>query len=70
MQKRPTHPIDVGVDPEELDRHITQMYRDVANEAVTDLHFTSDRAQRTTEKYGAHSISLLALKPIKETPEV
>ncbi len=24
--------------------------------------FTSDRAQRTTEKYGAHSISLLALK--------
>jgi arsenite methyltransferase len=24
--------------------------------------FTSDRAQRTTEKYGAHSVSLLALK--------
>jgi 2-polyprenyl-3-methyl-5-hydroxy-6-metoxy-1,4-benzoquinol methylase len=26
--------------------------------------FTSQRAQRTSEKYGAHSISLLALKPI------
>jgi SAM-dependent methyltransferase len=25
--------------------------------------FTSDRARRTSEKYGAHSISLLALKP-------
>jgi arsenite methyltransferase len=32
--------------------------------------FTSERAQRTTEKYGAHSISLLALKPIKTTQEV
>jgi hypothetical protein len=32
--------------------------------------FTSDRAQRTTEKYGAHSISLLALKPTKTTQEV
>jgi hypothetical protein len=32
--------------------------------------FTSERAQRTTEKYGAHSISLLALKPITTTQEV
>jgi SAM-dependent methyltransferase len=32
--------------------------------------FTSERAQRTTEKYGAHSISLLALKPINTTQEV
>jgi arsenite methyltransferase len=27
--------------------------------------FTSERAQRTSEKYGAHSISLLALNPIR-----
>jgi hypothetical protein len=27
--------------------------------------FTSDRAQPTSEKYGSHSISLLALKPIR-----
>jgi ubiquinone/menaquinone biosynthesis C-methylase UbiE len=32
--------------------------------------FTSERAQRTTEKYGAHSISLLALKPTTTTQEV
>ncbi len=26
--------------------------------------FTSERAQRTSHKYGAHSVSLLALKPV------
>ncbi len=26
--------------------------------------FTSDRAQRTSGKYGAHSVSLVALKPV------
>jgi hypothetical protein len=29
--------------------------------------FTSERAQRTSEKYGAHSISLLATKPVRAT---
>jgi arsenite methyltransferase len=32
-----------GVDPEELDRHIAQMYRDVATEARVDLHFPTGR---------------------------
>ena len=32
-----------GVDPDELDRHVAQMYRDVANEAVHDLHFHTGR---------------------------
>jgi arsenite methyltransferase len=27
--------------------------------------FTSERAQRTSDKYGAHSVSLLALKPLR-----
>jgi hypothetical protein len=27
--------------------------------------FTSERAQRTSDKYGAHSVSLLALKPVR-----
>jgi hypothetical protein len=27
--------------------------------------FTSERAQRTIEKCGAHSVSLLALKPVR-----
>jgi hypothetical protein len=64
------------VDPQELDRHIAEMYRDVANEAAGDLHFqlvqrnpgyrfTSDRAQRTSDKYGARSVSLLALRPLR-----
>src|SRR4051794_27132811 len=48
MQTHPTHPINrvhtPGVDPEELDRHIAEMYRDVANEAVRDLHFHTGRA--------------------------
>jgi ubiquinone/menaquinone biosynthesis C-methylase UbiE len=35
-----------------------------------DYWFTSERAQRTAEKYGAHSISLLALKPTTTTQEV
>ena len=26
--------------------------------------FASERAQRTSDKYGAHSVSLLALKPV------
>jgi hypothetical protein len=28
-------------------------------------HFASERAQRTSDKYGAHTISLLALKPVR-----
>ena len=32
-----------GVDPDELARHIARMYRDVANEAVHDLHFHTGR---------------------------
>jgi arsenite methyltransferase len=46
MQTNPTHPVDptyADVDPEELDRHITQMYRDVANESSRDLHFPVGR---------------------------
>lgn len=45
MQTRPINPTPTysGVDPDELDRHITQMYRDVANEATTDLHFPTGR---------------------------
>jgi arsenite methyltransferase len=44
MQTHPTHPIDRSVDPDELDRHITEMYRDVANEADTERHFPIGRA--------------------------
>jgi hypothetical protein len=45
-----------GVDVEELGRHIAEMYRAVAN-----------RAQHTSDKYGAHTIELLAAKPTEES---
>ncbi len=128
MRTNTTCPTPGGVDPEELDRHIAQMCRDVANEAeglrrdeyvsfrrarieelpfedwsfdavISDLwaaciagasqrdlylqdiaaagvelrviqanpgyHFISERAQRMSDKYGAHCVSLLALKPVR-----
>lgn len=43
MQTNTTFPIGGGVDPQELDRHIAEMYRDVANEAGRDLHFPTGR---------------------------
>jgi arsenite methyltransferase len=33
-------------------------------QANPDYHFTSERARRTSDKHGAHSVSLLALKPV------
>jgi hypothetical protein len=59
------------VDPDQLARHIASMYRDVAYETGHDLHrayrFASERAQRTSDKYGAQTIELLAVKPTEET---
>ena len=43
MQTQTTYLTPEGVDPEELDRHITEMYRDVANEAGLVLHFPTGR---------------------------
>jgi arsenite methyltransferase len=43
MQTQTTYVTPEGVDPEELDRHITEMYRDVANEAGLVLHFPTGR---------------------------
>jgi hypothetical protein len=45
-----------GVDAEALGRHIAEMYRAVAN-----------RAQRTSDNYGADTIELLAVKPTQES---
>jgi arsenite methyltransferase len=44
MQTNPTHPIRRGVDPDELHWRIAEMYRDVANEVGTDLHFPTGRS--------------------------
>jgi ubiquinone/menaquinone biosynthesis C-methylase UbiE len=43
MHTQPIHQINGGVDTAELDRHIAEMYREVANEADTELHFPTGR---------------------------
>ena len=43
MHTNTTHSTPEGADPEELDRQIAQMYRDVANGADRDLHFPTGR---------------------------
>jgi arsenite methyltransferase len=43
MNTDTTDPTGGGVDPEELDRHIAEIYRDVANETRRDLHFPTGR---------------------------
>ena len=39
--------------------------RAAGDQANPSCRFTSERAQRTSHKYGAHSVSLLALKPVR-----
>jgi hypothetical protein len=39
----PTTDAAPGVDPEDLARHVAQMYRAVAGETVGDLHFHTGR---------------------------
>ena len=43
MQTNTTYAAPGGMDPLELDRHIAEMYREVANEARRDLHFPTGR---------------------------
>ena len=55
-----THPLTGGVDPEELARHVAEVYRDVANEVDKDLHFPTGRP--LAEKLG-YSTELLDRLP-------
>jgi arsenite methyltransferase len=48
-----------GVDPSELDRRITSMYRDVANGAGERLHFPTGRALAEALGYPAHLLDRL-----------
>jgi arsenite methyltransferase len=50
MPPTTTYPTVVGVDREELDRHIAEIYRAVANADVRDLHFPTGR--RAAEALG------------------
>ena len=67
MQTHPTHPIEhtrPGVDPDELDRHIAAMYRDVANEVDTDLHFPTGRALAEALGYPAELLNRLPAEAV------
>jgi SAM-dependent methyltransferase len=59
MTTNSTYPTLVGVDPDELEWHITEMYRHVANGDVRDLHFQTGR--RLAEALGYPTALLDAL---------
>ena len=53
-----------GVDPDELARHIAQMYRDVANETVRDLHFHTGRGLAEALGYPAELLDRLPARAV------
>ena len=64
MQTNTTFPIGAGVDPQELDRHIAEMYRDVANEAARDLHFPTGRPLAEALGYPAELLDRLPAEAV------
>lgn len=64
MQTNTTYPTAAGVDPQELDRHIAEMYRDVANEAVRDLHFPTGRPLAEALGYPAKLLDRLPAQAV------
>ena len=52
------------MDPEELDRHIAEMYRDVANEAGRDLHFPTGRPLAEALGYPAELLDRLPARAV------
>jgi arsenite methyltransferase len=64
MPTNTTYPTPEGVDPEELDRHITDMYRDVANEARGDLHFQIGRVLAEALGYPADLLRRLPAQAV------
>ena len=64
MHTNTTYRTAGGVDPEELDRHIAQMYRDVANEAGRDLHFPTGRPLAEALGYPAELLGRLPAQAV------
>jgi arsenite methyltransferase len=60
-----THRIHGGVDTEELARHIADMYRDVANEVKTDLHFPTGREVAEAVGYPAELLDRLPAAAVR-----
>ena len=67
MQTTTTCSSPVGVDPQQLERRIAEMYRDVANELAEDLHFpTGCRLARLRATRAYEHLAHVALG--EETP--
>jgi arsenite methyltransferase len=64
MQTNTTGPTAVGVDREELDRHIAEMYGGVANEAGRDLHFPTGRPLAEALGYPADLLDRLPTRAV------
>jgi arsenite methyltransferase len=65
MQTNTRYPIGGGVDPQELDLHIAEMYRDVANEADRDLHFPTGRPLGEALGYPGELLDRLPAEAVK-----
>ncbi len=64
MQTTTTYPPSGGVDPQELERHIAEMYRAVANEAKGDLHFPTGRPLAEELGYPAELLDRLPAQAV------
>src|SRR5881275_3091456 len=53
-----------GVDPDQLDRHIIEMYRDVANGTGRDLHFPTGRALAEALGYSSDQLDRLPAEAV------
>ena len=64
MQTQTTSAAPRPVDPRELDRHVVEMYRDVAHEAVRDLHFPTGRPLAEALGYPADLLDRLPAQAV------
>jgi arsenite methyltransferase len=64
MQTHPINPTYPGVDREELDRHIAEIYRAVANDVQADLHFPTGRPLADTLGYPTELLDRLPAEAV------
>ena len=63
-QAAPAPAIEIDVNPVELDRHIAEMYRDVANETNRNLHFPTGRTLAEELGYPADLLDRLPVEAV------
>jgi arsenite methyltransferase len=64
MEMKTRYPTAGGVDAEELERHIAEMYREVANEAGRALHFPTGRTLAEALGYPAELLERLPAEAV------